>query len=43
MEFEANPVDKTFFWTSQLASTGTWAFFLVIKILSFSVFWVYFI
>ena len=40
MDYEANPVDKTFFWTSQFAATGTWAFFFVIKILSFSVFWV---
>lgn len=40
MDFEANAVDKTFFWTSQFASTGTWAFFFVLKVLSFSIFWV---
>lgn len=39
-EFQANAIDKSFFWTSQYASTATWAVFLVMKVLSFSVFWV---
>jgi hypothetical protein len=39
-EFKANPVDTSFFWISQISSTGTWAAFLVLKILSLSVFWV---
>lgn len=39
-EFKSNSVDKTFFWTAQLASTVTWAVFLLIKVLSLSPFWV---
>jgi len=41
MDFQANPVDKTFFWTSQFAATGTWSFFFVMKVLSLSIFWVH--
>lgn len=39
-EFKANPVDTTFFWTSQLAFTGFWAVMFVIKLLSLSFYWV---
>jgi hypothetical protein len=39
-EFQANAIDKSFFWTSQYASTATWAVFFVMKVLSFSIFWV---
>lgn len=35
-------VDKTFFWSGQIISTVIWAIFLLIKILSLSIFWVYF-
>ena len=39
-EFDANVVDKTFFWMSQLIATLAWAFFVVIKVISLSAFWV---
>jgi hypothetical protein len=39
-EFKSSAVDASFFWMSQIAATGTWVAFLLIKILSFSVFWV---
>ncbi len=39
-DFQANTIDKSFFWTSQYASSATWAAFFVMKVLSFSVFWV---
>lgn len=35
-----NPVDKAFFWTSQLAGTGIWAVLLLLKVLTLSIFWV---
>ena len=38
-EVKLNAVDSAFFWTSQLASTGAWLVFLILKILSFSFFW----
>lgn len=33
-------MDSAFFWTSQLLISGFWAAMLVIKILSFSFYWV---
>ncbi|EGR34343.1 hypothetical protein IMG5_015500 [Ichthyophthirius multifiliis] len=38
-KFEANLVDKSFFWTSQFASTVFWAIFLVFKIISLNLYW----
>ena len=37
---KANIVDKTFFWTSQIAGTAGWGLFFVVNIFSFSIFWV---
>jgi len=42
-EFKSNSVDKTFFWSGQLASSVVWAVFLFIKIISLSPFWVNFL
>ncbi|EAS03866.2 FAM18-like protein (macronuclear) [Tetrahymena thermophila SB210] len=38
-KFKANLVDKSFFWTSQLAITIFWIFFLVKNIISFGFYW----
>ncbi len=39
-EFSANPVDATFFWTSQMSVTAFWAVMFIIKFLSLSFYWV---
>lgn len=39
-EFSPNPVDTAFFWTSQIAFTGFWAVMFVLKLLTFSFYWV---
>ena len=39
-EIVANGVDVAFFWTSQLLGTLIWAFFLVLKVIGISPFWV---
>ena len=41
-DFKPNAYDSSIFWTSQIAATITWAVLLVLKILSFSIFWVFF-
>ncbi|KAL4510764.1 hypothetical protein ABPG72_004918 [Tetrahymena utriculariae] len=38
-KFKANLVDKSFFWTSQLAITIFWIFFLVKNIISLGFYW----
>ena len=40
-QFNPNAVDSLFFWTGQVAASGTWAFFLVLNVLSFTPYWVY--
>jgi hypothetical protein len=39
-EFNANPVDTTFFWTSQIAFTVFWAVMFILKVLTLSFYWV---
>jgi hypothetical protein len=39
-EYKSNSVDKAFFWTGQAGSTAAWLAFFLIKLLSFSPFWV---
>jgi hypothetical protein len=39
-EFRANPVDKSFFWMSQVSYTGFWAVMFVLNALTFSIYWV---
>lgn len=40
-KYSPNNVDSAFFWTGQIVGAGTWLFFLVLNVLSFTPYWVH--